>query len=89
MLDEVKKDENGNEITTRVEDKIIHLFKMKAEKMDHLMTLEQWRLMKENHEKEEPKEIVVEDIDDKELKKMNLGYQKPLLKPDNEEKKEK
>lgn len=57
--------------------------------MDHLMTLEQWRLMKENHEKEEPKEIVVEDIDDKELKKMNLGYQKPLLKPDNEEKKEK
>ena len=36
----VVKNENGDEVRTRTEDKIIHLFKMNAEKMDHLMTME-------------------------------------------------
>ena len=40
---------------------------MKAEKMDHLMTLEQWRLMKDGHDKEERKDINIEDIEVSEL----------------------
>ena len=39
------------------EDKMIHLFKMNAEKRDFLMTMEQWQVMKKNNEKDEPKEL--------------------------------
>ena len=63
----VKINENGDEVRERVEDKIIHLFKMTAEKMDHLMTMEQWKLMKDGHEKESKKDLNIDDIDVSEL----------------------
>ena len=64
--------EDGDEVRVRIEDKIIHHFKMKAEKMDHLMSLHQWKLMKDGTDKEDPKDINIEDIDVSELRKYNL-----------------
>lgn len=40
---------------------------MNAEKMDYLMTLEQWRLMRDGHKEEDRKDIDVEKVDDMEL----------------------
>ena len=50
-------------------DQIVHLFKMTAEPRDILMTLEQWQLMRKNNEKDDHKEIEVQDIDESEIRR--------------------
>lgn len=63
-----KPDGEGDEREEEV-DQIVHLFKMAAEPRDILMTLEQWQLMRKNNEKDDPKDIDVEEIDESDIPK--------------------
>ena len=62
----------GAEVTEVEQEKLVHLFKMTAEKRDYLMTLEQWQVMRKNNQKEETAELVVEEVDDQEKIKYNI-----------------
>ena len=75
--EEKQVNEDGDEVRVRIEDKIIHHFKMNSEKMDHLMSLHQWKFMKGGDDKEDPKDINIEDIDVSELRKYNLTEERP------------
>ena len=79
------EDEIKEEVEEHEEEKMIHLFKMKTEQRDFLMTMEQWDVMKKNNASDEPKDLKLEEIDDSEKAKYHMTEQKQETVKDSDE----
>lgn len=80
--------EGAGEPKEEEREQVIHLFKMAAEARDYLMPIEQWQLLRKNSEKDDRKDIEVEEIEASDMPKNTMAYESVKDKDEEEEEEE-